>query len=223
MARFNMLRRFYNSSPPFRKEALLRIGSSIQRIPTDYDDFFDRPCRSIISAESYDPIKFRLFLHLNSALPTEIEGKGEVSTFLCRLRFLMKWGHFFWRLSDLSVLQFVPIRVIKPLDFSTSGPVELKIHWQLQLLLNEGIFWIDGTEKKMSLVALLKVQYYRLFGYKHRQPFSVPPKVLYTGINRYCFDADTGYCTELHVERIEPLLFGKRKKATQSSLLESSA
>ena len=29
-------------------------------------------------------------------------------------------------------------------------------------------------------------------------------KILFTGINRYVFDATTGNCRELHVERVEP-------------------
>lgn len=194
--------------------SLLRIGKSVRMIPEEYDTPFFSFMRNIENKEIYSP-KLKLFLHLNEGgvLPSDrillVEGLREVDNFVGRLRFLLKWGHFFWRLSDLKGLRLEPVRIVKPSDAAVNNNnFELKIHWQLKVNQTGQLFYIDGKSNKMTLPNLLRVQFHRLF--PTNLPASSNPKsfILYTGINRYVFDESSGFCKELHVERIEPKISG---------------
>jgi hypothetical protein len=191
-------------------EARLRIGSAVRTIPEEFGNFFKS--KKVLNDSVYDS-KLKLFLHLNGtvllppSLPPSssneegkvllVEGKKDTDNFLDRLRVLIKWGHLYWRLSDLSALKLEPQRVIKPESFK-GGDVEMKIHWQMKV--DGDAYFIEGP---VSLKSLYQVQYQRFF------PADKPPQartqtVLYTGINRYIFSGRTGLCKELHVDRIEP-------------------
>lgn len=127
------------------------------------------------------------------------------------------------------------MRVIKPLkidreleELDRKGTVEMRVHWELKVLLNkeDGNFvFIDGKETKMSLRSLLNVQLARLRSNinnntttssstfsKNIGSTSTHQKILFTGINRYVFDCTTGFCRELHVERVEPKIDRKEWK-----------
>lgn len=187
------------------QEVKMRIGTAIRTIPEEYKTFFIS--KKVLNESIYDP-KLKLFLHLNgtvlmpqSSSVTDdkvllVEGAREVEKFLTRLRVLMKWGHFYWRLSDLSALRLEPQRVIK-LSELTCEDVEMKIHWQIKV--NSDAFYI---KENVNLRSLLQVQYQRFFPSSTTQVG--PPTILYTGISRYVFSGRSGFCTEFHVERIEP-------------------
>ncbi len=196
---------------------LLRIGKSIRTIPEDYKTFFNTKNRELFREETYSP-KVKMVLHLNEGiLPTDrlllIEGLGEVNGFSNRFRFLLKWGHFVWRLSDLRAVQLTPTRVIKP--EGDSGSLEMKVHWQLKVASTlEGckVLYADGEQIKISLGSLLQVQYHRFFPKPitstSESTTAASARVLYTGITRYVFDKSNGLCREVHVERVEPRISG---------------
>jgi len=185
-------------------EARLRIGTAIRTIPEEYKTFFTS--KKVLNDSIYDP-KLKLILHLNGTVlmppstnPTDdkvllVEGVKEVDKFLCRLRILMKWGHFYWRLSDLSALRLEPQRVIKPEENFECQDIEMKIHWQMKV--DGDSFFIND---KINLKSLYQVQYQRLFPNKTFQKETI----LYTGISRYVFSGTSGFCKEFHVERVEP-------------------
>ena len=223
------------------KEALLKIGRSIRNIPEDYRHFFTRPGPSVIDETPYDG-NLKFIVHLNEGLMGTspelseklklnflvIEGKRRVALCLWRLRWMMKWGHFFWRLSDLNFVKIEAVRVIKPhkLDLEMKnnfsgddsaeeiGKIEMRIYWELKVLMNrddENFVYIDGKETLMNFRSLLSVQMARLKSLINTKVESNTKtslfrdqKILFTGINRYVFDATTGNCRELHVERVEP-------------------
>ena len=57
----------------------------------------------------------------------------------------------------------------------------------------------------MSVKSVLQVQLQRLRLIDLPDvPPSRPDAVLYSGICRYVFDTHGGFCTEVHVERVEP-------------------
>ena len=186
-------------------ETKLRIGKAIRTIPEEYKTFFNSN-KILLDESIYDP-KLKLFLHLNeTVLPPPpsgddkillVEGVREVDKFLGRLRMIMKWGHFYWRLSDLSALKLEPVRVIKPTEYDEMA-MELKVYWQLKV--DGDAFFIND---EINFKSLIKVQRQRFFPITDRYPAN-PPYSLYTGINRYVFDGESGMCKEFHVERIEP-------------------
>lgn len=199
-------KRFYNS---------LRIGKAIRTIPEEYKSFFTS--KNILTDPIYDP-KLKLILHLNETIqfPPPVtnsitdetvllaEGVKEANKFLGRLRFLMKWGHFYWRLSDLSALRLEPQRIIKPTKFEgddDDGDVEMKVHWQLKVDKNDGAVLIEDA---INLKSFAQIQFQRFFPSSPRPPAKHEPIVQYTGISRYVFSGRSGLCTEFHVERIEP-------------------
>lgn len=188
-------------------EVRLRIGTAIRTIPEEYKTFFTG--KKALTESLYDP-KLKLILHLNGTVlmpppsstnPTDekvllVEGVKEVEKFLCRLRILMKWGHFYWRLSDLSALRLEPQRVIKP-EAVEGQDIEMKIHWQMKVDGDDAFFIND----KINLKSLYQVQYQRFFPVESSQKLGL---ILYTGISRYVFSGTSGFCKEFHVERIEP-------------------
>lgn len=188
-------------------EVRLRIGTAIRTIPEEYKTFFTG--KKALTESLYDP-KLKLILHLNGTVlmpppsstnPTDekvllVEGVKEVEKFLCRLRILMKWGHFYWRLSDLSALRLEPQRVIKP-EAVEGQDIEMKIHWQMKVDGDDAFFINDN----INLKSLYQVQYQRFFPVESSQKLGL---ILYTGISRYVFSGTSGFCKEFHVERIEP-------------------
>lgn len=197
-------RRFYSNL-----EANLRIGNAIRQIPEEYRTFFNPKKKMALDDEAvYDP-KLKLFLHLNEISQLNgggddkiltVEGVKQVDKFLCRLRILLKWGHFYWRLSDLSALKLEPFRIIKPVGSTEeSRAVEVKIYWQLKV--NGNGFYNDG---KMNMKSILRVQQERFF--PTNKPSSDSALILYTGTSRYVFNRLTGLCSEIHLDRIEPKL-----------------
>lgn len=214
-------------------EARLKIGRAITAIPEEYKEFFYKKNKKktgegeneIIGPE-YDD-KLKLILHVetkskgvkenfNEDLVLLSEGRKDVHDFLGRLRVLLKWGHFMWRLSDLSALHLEATRVIPPVELEDSpgmvqNDVEMKVHWRLKVVKDEGLVYIDGKETKMNLKSLWLVQYHRLRDLLHNNPLGIGKTremVIYTGISRYVFSARNGLCKEWHVERIEPKITG---------------
>lgn len=217
-----------------QQKANLRIGRAVRNIPEDYRHFFTRPGSDVIDFSPYDP-NCKLILHVENILtssttssaststsllsPTttaallpealEIEGKRAMRLFLWRIRFLWKWGHLFWILSDWQALKMEPIRIINPTT-RLKHQNELKIYWQLSVDPTRAVF----INKKISLKSLYKVQMARIFGDHHhhsshhtitdRETITSPPIILMSGLNRYIFDLKTGYCTELHIDSVEP-------------------
>lgn len=205
----------------------MNIGRAIRRIPEEYKGFFwTKKTPEIIGPEFDD--KLKLILHLEPTDPSTSkkhfeddlvllsEGKKDVNEFLGRLKFLLKWGHFVWRLSDLSALHLEPTRVVKPDEPAEQEQsfYEMKVHWRLKVVKDAGLCFIDGKETKMSFKSLCQVQYHRLrdlFPSQQKQNDQIPKKdtvILYTGISRYVFSGQTGLCKEWHVERIEPKISG---------------
>ena len=199
-----MAKRFFSSN-----EARMRIGRAVRRIPEEYENFFIS--KKVLNEEAiYDP-GLKLFLHLNGTIEESsqsssnddkvllVEGRREVEKFLTRLRLLLKWGHFYWRISDFSALKLVPQRVIKPEFFGAADgrdDVEMKIHWQMKV--NGRAYFI---KENVNLKSLYQVQYHRFFGNSELENDST---ILYSGISRYVFSGTNGFCKEFHVERIEP-------------------
>lgn len=234
---FKILKHFSTKTD---KEALLRIGRSVRNIPEDYRHFFTRPGPTVIDETPYDA-NLKFIVHLNEGLMGNspelseklklnflvVEGKRRVGMFLWRLRWMMKWGHFFWRLSDLNFVKIEAVRVIKPhkLDLEMNnnfsgddgveeiGKIEMRVYWELKVLINrddENFVYIDGKETLMNFRSLLSVQMARLRSLINKvetdnnTSLFRDQKILFTGINRYVFDTTTGHCRELHVERVEP-------------------
>lgn len=202
---------------------LTRIGRALIRIPEEYKTFFNT--KQPETPDIYDP-NMKLLVHLEGdpEKVLEIAGRQEVFSILERMKVLMKWGHFYWRLSDLSGLNLDTIRVIRPsVEIANkSGSVEMKVYWQLKVRRNGAVF-IDGKDTKMTLKSLLQVQLHRL-QLLNSEPASKPhDTILYTGISRYVFDTQNGYCTELHVERVEPKIRGIDWKWKMSKVKFSEA
>ena len=215
---------------------LMRIGRSLLNIPDEYKMFFTRKQPEI--TEIYSPnLKFIVHLESTIALPStqpdlhqperifELTGLEEIFDILERLKTLIKWGHFYWRLSDYSALKLDPIRVIRPTTSleSEKSSVEMKIYWQLKVVEGENVIFIDGKERKMSLKSLLQVQLQRFQNHSTPNPQNNTTTILYTGITRYIFDTQSGYCTELHVERVEPKISGIDWKLRMSKVKFSEA
>lgn len=202
-----LLKQFKRLFSESEGEARLRIGSGMRKIPEEYENFFKS--KKELNEMVYDS-KLKLFLYLNGTVllppssPNEegkvllVEGKKDVENFLDRLRVLMKWGHFYWRLSDLSALKLEPQRIIKPESFK-DGDVEMKIHWKMKV--DGDAYFIEGP---VTLKSLYQVQYQRLFPADNKPSQARTQTVLFTGINRYIFSGRSGLCKELHVDRIEP-------------------
>lgn len=221
----------------------MNIGRAIRKIPEEYKGFFwtKKKTPELIGPEFDD--KLKLILHLEASdtsakapvddLVLLSEGRREVNEFLGRLRFLLKWGHFVWRLSDLSALHLEPTRVIKPEEEESEqlqgqiSKYEMKVHWRLKVVKDSESCFIDGKETKTSLRSLCQVQYYRvrdlLLSQRQRERGTLQSKdsvILYTGISRYVFSGQTGLCTEWHVERIEPKVTGVDLKWRAPMILE---
>ena len=190
-----------------RTQPHLRIGNSIRTIPDGFKTFFES--KEIFNEESFGSnLKLTFRLDGEEEKLLLVEGRGEVNKFTDRLRFLLKWGHFVWRVSDLSAVRLEPTRIIKPSNMD-SDIINLKIHWQLKVAMSNCPFYIDGKRIKMSLPNLLQVQYHRLFPlFSNHRNNPKDDHILFTGINRYSFDKESGMCRELHVERIEPRIGG---------------
>lgn len=200
----HLTRRLFSTEIP----PLARIGRALLRIPEEYKTFFHQNPEI---HEIYDP-NMKLILHLEGDVVSapekvlEIAGRSEIFLIIGRLKLLLKWGHFFWRLSDLSALNLEAIRVIRPaMETAVKGRVEMKIYWQLKVR-GSGIVFVDGEDTKMNLKSLFQVQLHR-FQLSSR-PAKTHNTILYTGISRYVFETQSGFCTELHVERVEPKISG---------------
>ena len=195
---------------------LTRIGKALVTIPEEYKTFLVQKPEIV---DIYAP-NLKLILHSDAVTGPdtprdkllEITGRAEIFRTIERMKMLLKWGHFYWRLSDLSALKLDPIRVIRPAlesDARAKSSVEMKIYWQLKVRRGgpglPSILFIDGEDTKMSVKSVLQVQLQRL---RLIDPPVVPPSrpdaVLYSGICRYVFDTHSGFCTEVHVERVEP-------------------
>lgn len=109
----------------------------------------------------------------------------------------------------MRALKLKPIRVVKPVDNSDVGNLEMKVHWQLKISPHHksSFFYIDGETVKLNLFTLLQVQYHRFISPQSIHPLPTD-RILYTGISRYVFEGTSGLCREIHVERIEPRISG---------------
>lgn len=206
---------------------LMRIGKALTIIPEEYKAFFNKTSPA---KEFYSP-NLKFILHLDSTAVADpqsdkvlqLTGREEIFSILNRMKMLMKWGHFYWRLSDLSALKLDPIRVVRPPSASASETrVEMKIYWQLKIE-GRSVVFIDGKERKMSLKSFIQVQLQRFRLLDSAGAASNTNIILYSGITRYVFDTQSGLCTEMHVERIEPKISGIDWKWRMSKVKFSEA
>lgn len=206
---------------------LIRIGKAVTSISEEYKSFFNKPPPS---KEFYSP-NLKFILHLDSTAVADpqndkvlqLNGREEIFSILERMKMLMKWGHFYWRLSDLSALKLDPIRVVRPPSASASEPrVEMKIYWQLKIE-GRSVVFIDGKEREMSMKSLIQVQLQRFRLLDSAASASNTNTILYSGITRYVFDTQSGVCTEMHVERVEPKISGIDWKWRMSKVKFSEA
>lgn len=193
-------------------EVRIRIGRSIRNIPNDYHHFFTRPAPEIIDFSGFAPRLFRLTINLRNSLKSEIpplldcieiDGRERFRRFLGRVRWVVLWGHYFWRLSDLSRLRLEPISLIQ-----TEGELEAVVNWRLNASLDEGVKFISGPLTWKSAWEVQSVRIKRMLSEHYGTDTSSATKniVLFSGINRYIFDPQTGFISHLIIDRIEPKL-----------------
>jgi hypothetical protein len=219
-----------------QNEARLRLGRSIRNIPLDYLNFFTRPAPEVIDLAPYDPLDFQLVLHADQLLEAAgsgsllpegsssvftIHGVAGLAHFCRRTRWLVRWGHYFWRLPDSRALNVAVTRlVVHPPGLVAANAdlperVIMRVYWSLQSL--------EPVREVMGFGDLLQVQAERAkraIGVSRPPASPNPPQVLYSGISRYVFEGSSGLCKELHIERLEPPLSCKQARKQQNWLLE---
>ena len=192
-------------------EARIRIGRTIRNLPSDYLHFFTRPAPEVIDFSAYAPRNFRLSINLKNSLRAElppllevieIDGKERFRRFVGRARWVLVWGHYFWRLSDLSRLQLEPVKLVQ-----SEGSLDVSVYWRLKVELDERVKFVSGCLDWKSAWSVQSARIKRLmksFAVEEQQETN--SLVLFSGINRYVFDGESGYVRSLTIDRIEPKL-----------------
>ncbi len=194
-------------------EARIRIGRTIRNLPNDYHHFFTRPSPEVIDFSAYTPRNFRLSINLKDSLRAElpallevieIDGRERFRRFVGRARWVLLWGHYYWRLSDLRRLRLEPVKLVQ----LEEGSLEVSVYWRLRVELDERVKFVSG---QLDWRAAWSVQFARLKhllsvaeqAHPQPQPQSL---VLFEGINRYVFEGESGLVRSLTVDRVQPKL-----------------
>lgn len=197
-------------------EARIRIGRTVRNLPSDYHHFFTRPAPEVIDFSPYAPRNFRLNVNLKNTLMAEfpplletieIDGRERFKRFAARARWALLWGHYFWRLSDLSRLRLEPVKLVQ----ADAGQLEVSVYWRLKVELDGQVQFISGPMDCKSAWAVQSARIKGLLrstldGSSSSSATATEGLVLFSGVNRYVFDSESGYVRSLTIDRIEPKL-----------------